>query len=208
MKRTSIIIAIMLICAAALWAGCGMSLDWTMTDLSHSDGSFAFSGIGGSLTFNPTWKQTGLRLTSHIGVATTYSSSLDGEQFSSIRYRQSKTWNYHASLGIGYEMPTEFGLRADVHAYWNDTTFTEGARLTEWDRVSYHVLGWGLSAGMFLRQSSSCIIGFDVSRDQALAACSVSRGRHDWDTSKGTVSRLSDVSSVSWKISLTITAEI
>lgn len=211
MKKLIVIIALIVL-AFSVWAGGGMSVDWSNLKLTHSQGEMSFTGIGGSLTLNPTWKETGLQLTSHIGVATVISAGATGENGSTIWHRSGKTWNYHASLGIGYEMQTAVGLRAGFHVFWNDTTFTEGGRLggtySGWDRTSYHVFGWGLTAGMSVRANQHCIIGFSVTRDSGIAACTVQRSRHDWDTSEGAALWLTDISFTSWKVSLTVTAEV
>ncbi len=188
MKKVITVLMIVLVCASvfAIDASGGFRAMVVNSNLSYGDNKgYSATFTGGSISIG-VLSDLGFGADASIGAMTSISAMLDGSGFKTSLFGSYKRVNgYRATLSASYTMPTTIGAYAKAYGYWADAVFTTGGRLNNWERISFHSLGWGYEAGAYYKNGDTKY-SLGVAMDHPLKSWTVERERKDWKTSEGT----------------------
>ena len=210
MKRIAVVLVLAVMAVSmvsALEYNGGFLVQGVKRNLAVDGGESGYDimAIGGQIVFGIDDPATGIGMISNLGVAGAWKKSLNGKAFSSEPDApRANVYDYNAALGVKWEhFFNGFGLYADVHLSWVSVAFQKGTE-QEWERLSFHTLGLGWTAGASFAFDSSSISGrtrllIGLSGDYGLLSFTAKRSRAHWDTSSAVYEKI-DASSSAYKV--------
>lgn len=205
MKR---IVSILVLICIALSLGAitaGFCIDGSLASFSSKDLTYDIRSLGGGIVVSQYEDSLGLGVSAKIGAAYAPRAQLNGSTASGYGFWGPTCYHYNAQLGLTWKMPFDYGIFAGVHIAYNDVVFQKGGRLTEWERLSIHSIGWGGEFGVFFK-AGKVGVSLSCGMEKNLSSWAVSRTRQDWETSAPSVSQLSNGSLSLKRISIAFSA--
>lgn len=175
---------------------------------------YSIKAMGGGLVFGLSERISGFGFEGLVGVsyASPRWSTLNGEDFHGESwFSRASVYDYEARLAYTWEWRIkEFGIGADVHVSWDSVAFQHGS-VQEWERLSFHTLGWGWNVGISHTFASGKAdgmrLGLSLGQNYGIRSFTAARSRSHWNTSRAETEPI-DASVGELRASLSVTVDL